>query len=99
MLFPSDFEGSFLGMAINSWGRGMIPIRDPNQVSLEDGIMEIDLGWAKLSMKAENAEEAAQFLEYALNMPKQPSQPQAPQESRGFQDREQAPQKRTWGRQ
>jgi len=90
MLFPSDFEGSFLGMAINSWGRGMIPIRDPAQVSLENGIMEIDLGWAKLSLKAENAEEAAQFLEYAINMPKQPSQPRAPQE---------APQKRTWGRQ
>lgn len=72
MLFPSKFEGQFLGMALNGWGRGMIPV-SADQVDVQGNKLIVDFGWLKIEVSGDNVQELVEFLQYAQEAPKEAS--------------------------
>lgn len=69
MLFPSKFEGTFAGLAINGWGRGMVPV-DGDQIDVQGKKVILDLGWLKIEVTGENTAEFEEFLGYVAKMPR-----------------------------
>lgn len=69
MIFPSKFEGTFAGLAVNGWKRGMIPVL-AEQIDVQGNTLKINLGPMKIEVTAENAAELIEFLQYAESMPR-----------------------------